>query len=103
MQGLRHDFLSGSMLSGDQDICVGGSHPRNSFEHGLHGGGGGNEIRPALGAKQTIFRFQTGCSLQSTMQFDLGTKNREQPLVLPWFLYKISCSTPHGFNREFDV
>ena len=37
------------------------------------------------------------------MQFDLGAKNREESLVFPWFLHKVSSPSPHGLNRQFDI
>ena len=103
MQRLRDDFLAGAVLSGDQNIGVGRSDAGDRFQHGLHGRRVGNEFGPALGAEQSILRLQAFGLLQSATQFDLGAKDRQQPLIVPGLLNEVARAAAHGLDGEFHI
>src|SRR5579871_6646621 len=69
VQGLRNNFLPGSMLACDQHVRVGWTDARNCIQHRLHRGSSREKLRAPFRAKQAIFRFQTSCMLKSSIKF----------------------------------
>jgi hypothetical protein len=67
MEGLRHNFFSGSVPARDQNVRVGRTDSRDRVEHRLHRWRRGNEIRTRAVAEQHVLRFQALRRLQRTM------------------------------------
>ena len=103
MQGPRHNLFSRAVLARDQDIRVGRSNAGYGLEHGLHGRGRGNELGTSLSLQQAILRGKPLGALQCPAQVNLGPKDGQQPLVLPWLLDEVTGPTAHGLHCQLDV
>ena len=99
-QSLRHHFLAGAGLAGDQHVRVRRSHARDHLQHRLHGLRLGNQRRNALGAQQAVLGFQAQAAADGVAQIDLRLDDGQQPLVLPGLLHEIARAAAHRFHRQ---
>jgi len=97
------DFLSGAMLAGDENVCVGGADARDQVHHGAHGGGFGDQGGAAIGAEEAVFGFEALAFPQGLREFDLRFENGEKPGVLPRLLDEILGAAAHGFDGKFEA
>src|ERR1700753_3660321 len=86
MQGLRHDFFACAMLAGDKNVCVRGADATDEVENFTHGRRGGDKLWRALCTQDTILGLEPFCALERAVEFDLGSENAEDSIVLPGFL-----------------
>ena len=56
-----------------------------------------------FGAQQFRFGFQALSALQSAMQFDLGTQDGQQALVLPRLLNEVARAAAHGLDSQSNI
>ena len=97
------DLFAGSVLSANQDIGVGGRDTCDRFQYRNHARRGCDELRPALRVKQTVFRGEPLCLLQSPMQLNLRPQNRKQAFIFPRLLNKVAGAAPHRFDCQFHI
>ena len=77
VQQLGDDLLAGAVLAGDEHVGVRGPDLRDQFEHRLHGGRAGHELRHAFGAQQAIFQFQLARAAQRLVQLGVNADQRD--------------------------
>ena len=71
VQRLRHHFLAGAGLAGDQHVRVRRPHARDQLQHRLHGRRLGDQRGPLVAAQQPVLGFQAQALAQRLAQLDL--------------------------------
>ncbi len=103
VNGLRDNFLAGSVLAQDKNVGIRRRDARDRLHHALHGGRRGDEVGTILRLQQPVLSFEMLRLLQSAIEFDLGANDGDQALVVPRLLDEIASAAPHGLDGELHV
>ncbi len=102
MEGLGDHLFAGAVFAGDEDVGVGGADAAHQVEHGLHGGGAGDEVGCAFSAEDAVFGFEPGGALLGAVELELGAEDCEETEIVPGFLDEVVGAAAHGFDGKID-
>ena len=103
MEPQGDELLPGTVLAGDEHICIRWSDALHQLENRLHLRRVGNQSWEIVPAQHTILILQPASAAQRTAELDLGSKNRHQPRIVPWLLDVVAGSPSHRLDGALDA
>src|SRR5215469_2273562 len=103
MEQFRDNLLAGTVLSGDEDVSIGGPDLADQFEDRLHRWCACNKVRHAFGTQQTVFKLELAGAPQRLVQFGVDPDKRNETFVLPGLLDKVTGAAFNALHGQIDV